>query len=71
MDWKNISIYKNKDKDNAGCFIDADVQYPKKLLELHNDFPSFPWQNENLKHLIFCNKFSRQERICYLHKKFK
>ena len=35
-----IKIY-NEDSD-VGYFIEADVQYPEKLHELHNDLPSLP-----------------------------
>ena len=35
-----INIY-NEDSD-IGYFIEADVQYPEKLHELHNDLPFLP-----------------------------
>ena len=35
-----IEIY-NKDSDE-GYFLEVDVQYPKKLLNLHNDLPFLP-----------------------------
>ena len=27
------------EKSDEGCFLEIDVEYPKKLLELHNDLP--------------------------------
>ena len=35
-----IEIY-NKDSDE-GYFLEVDVQYPEKLLNLHNDLPFLP-----------------------------
>ena len=27
------------EESDEGCFLEIDVEYPKKLLELHNDLP--------------------------------
>ena len=36
----------NKEKDE-GYILEINVQYPEKLLELHNDLPFLPEKNEN------------------------
>ena len=38
-EWANQNFNKNS---NIRYFIEADVQYPEKLHELHNDLPFLP-----------------------------
>ena len=39
----NEDFIKNYNKENdAGYFLEVDVQYPGKLLQLHNDLPFLP-----------------------------
>ena len=35
-------IKKYNEESNGGYFLEADVQYPEKLHELHNDLPFLP-----------------------------
>ena len=41
---KNIKNY-NEERDER-CFLEVDVQYPKKLHELHNNLPFLPEKKE-------------------------
>ena len=36
-------------KSDVGCFLEVDLEYPKELHELHNDYPLAP------KQLALCN----------------
>ena len=42
---KNIKNY-NEERDER-CFVEVDVQYTKKLHELHNNLPFLPEKKEN------------------------
>ena len=35
-------IKSYNEESNEGCFLEVDVQYPKKLHELHNDLSFLP-----------------------------
>ena len=45
--WVENFIKSYNQDSNARYFIEADVQYPEKLYELHNGLPFFAWKNEN------------------------
>ena len=43
----NKDFIKNYNKEtDEGCFLEVDVQYPKKVHELHNDLPFLPSRKE-------------------------
>ena len=57
----NEDFITNYDEDsNQGYFLEVDVQYPKKLLNLHSDLP-FLTKREKIKK---CNKL-----VCNIHDK--
>jgi hypothetical protein len=40
IDNVDINFIKTYDVDNnEGCFIECDLEYPKELHDLHNDYP--------------------------------
>ena len=42
---KNIDIFdimSSNEKSSIGYFLEVDLEYPKELHELHNDFPLAP-----------------------------
>ena len=47
-------IKSDKEESDAGYFLEADVQYPEKSLELHNDLPFLPerMKIENVEKLV-------------------
>ena len=49
---KNFIENYNEDKDE-GYFLEVDVQYPRKLHELHNNLPFFlkKWKFKKLENL--------------------
>ena len=44
MDWRYFRsfIKSYNEESDEGYFVEADVQYSKKLNDLHNDFPFLP-----------------------------
>ena len=48
------------ENSNKGYFLKVDVEYPKKLFNLHNDLPFLPERNKIKK----CKKL-----VCYIHDK--
>ena len=44
----NESFIKNYDENsNKGYFLEVDVKYPRKLLNLHKDLPFLPEREKN------------------------
>ena len=67
----NRDLIENyNDESDEECFLEVDVQYPKKLHKLHNDvrFLSERTEIEKVEKLI-TNLWNKNE--CYSHKKFK
>ena len=57
----NQDFIKNYDEDsNQGYFLEVDVEYPKKLFNLHSDLSFLPEQ----KNIEKCNKL-----VCNIHDK--
>ena len=51
----NKDFIKNYNKEtDEGCFLEVDVQYPKKVHELHNDLPFLPSRKEIKKSIKAC-----------------
>ena len=40
--FKKSFIKSYNQENNERCFLEADVQYPEKLHDLHNDLPFLP-----------------------------
>ena len=64
-------IKSYNDYSVVGYFIEADIQSPEKLHELHNDFLFLleGMKTEKVEKLVA--KLHDKKRIYYLHKKFK
>ena len=59
---------KNYDEDNdKGYILEADVQYPKKLHDLHNDLPFLPerMENDKCKKLV-CNLRNKKKYVVHI-----
>ena len=39
---KEFDLNKHNNKSSKGCVLEADLEYPKELRELHNDYPVAP-----------------------------
>ena len=61
---------KFNEGSDVGYFLEADVQYPKKIHELHHDLLFLPerMKIENAEKLV---TNLHKNRICNSHKKFK
>ena len=60
------SFIKNYDENNdKGCILEVDVEYPRKIFNLHYDLPFLPERNkvENAKSLIVT--YIRKKTILY------
>ena len=53
-------IKNNNENSNKGYFIEVDVEYPKKMFNLHKDLPFLPERKKIEK----CNKL-----VCNIHDK--
>ena len=47
IDPKEFEINKYTCNSSMGCVFEVDLQYPKELRELHNDYPLAPDKIEN------------------------
>ena len=39
---KRVSLKKYTSNNSTGCVLEVDLEYPKELRELHNDYPLAP-----------------------------
>ena len=64
-------IKKYNENDNKGYIFEVDVNYPKRLHELHGDLPFLSERVEvNKCKKLVCNLFNKK-KICSTHKFFK
>ena len=40
--FNEIFIKNHNENRNTGCFLEVDIDYPKKLFDLHKDLPFLP-----------------------------
>ena len=57
-----IDLGKYKEDSREGLVLEVDLEYPKDLHELHNDYPSAPEKVEVSKNMLseYCNKISKK-----------
>ena len=67
-EWANQNFNKNS---NIRYFIEADVQYPEKLHELHNDLPFLPKRIKIEKTEKLVANFHDKEEHVIQQKNFK
>ena len=53
IDPKRFDLHKYIKNSSKGCALEADLQYSKKLRELHNDYPLAPDKIEMKKEILF------------------
>ena len=53
-----------------GCFLEVDIEYPKKLFDSHKDLPFLP-HKDTRKSRKTCLYLRRQGKICHTYKSFK
>ena len=64
IDLKELDLNKYTSNSLKGCVLEVNLEYPKELRELHNDYPLAPDKIE-IKREIF---FDYQLKIAGLHK---
>ena len=53
IDTKEFDINKYTSNSSKGCVLEVDLEYPKELLELHNDYPLTPDKIEIKREMLF------------------
>ena len=61
----NIDLAKYKDDSKKGLILEVDLEYPKKLHNLHNDYPLGPEKVKVTKEMLskYCNKITSKYNI--------
>ena len=61
----NIDLGKYKEDSNDGLILEVDLEYPKDLHALHNDYPLAPEKVKVSKDMLseYCNKISEKYKI--------
>ena len=61
----NIDLAKYKDDSKKGLILEVDLEYPKKLHNLHNDYPLGPEKVKVTKDMLskYCNKITSKYNI--------
>ena len=61
----NIDLGKYKENSNDGLILEVNLEYPKDLHELHNDYPLAPEKVKVSKDMLseYCNKISEKYKI--------
>ena len=61
----NLDIMSINDKSPIGYILEADLEYPKELYELHNDFPLAPEKLAVTKDMLskYCKKIGDKYEI--------
>ena len=68
----NESFIKHYDENsNTGYFLDVDIGYPTRLLNVHKYLPFLPERKKGWKSWKTNLQHRRQEKICYSHTSFK
>ena len=52
IDPKEFDLKKYSSNSSRGCVLEADLQYPKELGELHNDYPLAPYKIEIKREML-------------------
>ena len=60
-----IDLGKYKEDSNDGLILEVDLEYPKDLHELHNDYPLAPEKVKVSKNMLseYCNKILEKYKI--------
>ena len=54
IDTKEFDLNKYTSNSSKGCILEVDLEYPKELQELHNDYPLAPDKIEIKREIKDC-----------------
>ena len=61
-------IKNHNENDNKGYIFEVDVNYPKKLNELHSDLPFLPERMEiNKCKRLVCNLYNKKKYVAHIN----
>ena len=67
-----LDLAKYKEDSNKGLILEVDLEYPKELLSLHNDYPLAPEKVKVTENMLsdYCKKIANKYKISigYVHK---
>ena len=62
---KKIFIKNNDENSGKGYFLEVDVDYPKKLFDLHKDLPFLPERRKvNKIEKLICSIEDKKNMLC-------
>ena len=53
IDPKELDLNKYTSNSSKGCVLEADLEYPKEIRELHNDYPLAPYKIEIKTEMLY------------------
>ena len=53
IDPKELDLNKYTSNSSKGCVLEADLEYPKEIRELHNDYPLAPYKIEIKREMLY------------------
>ena len=63
----NEDFITNYDESsNEGYFLEVDVEYPKKLFNLHSDLPFLPERKKNKCDKLVCNIHDKENYVVHI-----
>ena len=62
-----VDLEKYKDDHNKGLILEVDLHYPKKLHDLHNDYPLGPEKVKVSKGMLskYCDKIAKKHNVSF------
>ena len=61
----NLNLAKYKENSNRGLILEVELEYPKELHDIHNDYPLAPEKTKVIKNMLsnYCQEISDKYNI--------
>ena len=66
IDLKEFDYNKYISNSSNGCVLEVDLEYPKELCELHNDYPLAPDKKETTRKTLSSSQFKIDDLLIFL-----